>query len=184
MKPTSWYFVQDHDGLILAAFPERDLAESYMDDMPWEIEERIMSTDSTFVSATLYDETLRRAEKAEAENRALTAANESLKQSHLCDLDRRVNIGRSLREREADLTALRARLESCEAELKRQLRLWHSTFALGLDERDFAIACIERALANKHTIDDATHSEREKANQTHCFKDNGDFAYRVKGEPK
>lgn len=119
MKPTSWYFVQDHDGLILAAFPERDLAESYMDDMPWEIEERIMSTDSTFVSATLYDETLRRAEKAEAENRALTAANESLKQSHLCDLDRRVNIGRSLREREADLTALRARLAEVELELAR-----------------------------------------------------------------
>jgi hypothetical protein len=76
MKPSTWYFITDHAGLELAAFPERDLAESYMEDMPWEIEESVITTDSTFVSATLYDETLRRAEKAEAEVERLKAEAE------------------------------------------------------------------------------------------------------------
>jgi hypothetical protein len=114
MKPETWFFVTDHDGMELAAFPERDLAEAYMENMPWEIDERIITTDSTFVSATLYDETLRRAEKAEAENKSLTLANESLKGAHECDLDRRANVGAALRRAEQ-------RAERAEAALRNLL---------------------------------------------------------------
>jgi hypothetical protein len=42
----TWYFVYDHHGFVFAAFPERYLAKSYIDDMPWKIDERVMTTSS------------------------------------------------------------------------------------------------------------------------------------------
>jgi hypothetical protein len=49
---------------------------------------------------------------------------------------------RRIRDLERENAALRC-------ELKRQRALWQATHALGLAERDFAIKCIETALARK-----------------------------------
>jgi Asp-tRNA(Asn)/Glu-tRNA(Gln) amidotransferase B subunit len=48
-----------------------------------------------------------------------------------------------------ELRQVRAENAALRCELKRQRALWQATHALGLAERDFAIKCIETALARK-----------------------------------
>ncbi len=49
----------------------------------------------------------------------------------------------------AKAIALNVENDALLSELKRQRALWQATHALGLSERDFAIKCIETALAQK-----------------------------------
>lgn len=42
-KTRSWFFIYDAEGIALAAFPNRELADGYSENCGWEIREQLIT---------------------------------------------------------------------------------------------------------------------------------------------